>query len=71
MGRRRRARTVAVVGGIPILAALALVGQAGAHGSMQTPVSRTYACFQEGPESPDSDACRAAVAAGGTQALYD
>ncbi|RZU77253.1 chitin-binding protein [Micromonospora kangleipakensis] len=71
MNRRRRALTVAAIGGIPILACLALVSQAGAHGSMQSPVSRTYACFLEGPESPDTDACRAAVAAGGTQALYD
>ncbi|MBY8872820.1 lytic polysaccharide monooxygenase [Micromonospora sp. PLK6-60] len=38
---------------------------------MQSPVSRPYACFLEGPESPTSPACRAAVAAGGTQALYD
>ncbi|WP_305070479.1 lytic polysaccharide monooxygenase, partial [Micromonospora sp. ATA51] len=71
MVRRRRALTAAALGGIPILASLALVSQAGAHGSMQSPVSRTYACFLEGPESPDSAACRAAVAAGGTQALYD
>ncbi|SCG63005.1 lytic polysaccharide monooxygenase [Micromonospora inositola] len=63
--------SVAALGGIPILASLALVSQAGAHGSTQSRVSRTYACFLEGPESPDSDACRAAVAAGGTQALYD
>jgi predicted carbohydrate-binding protein with CBM5 and CBM33 domain len=42
-----------------------------AHGSMQTPISRIYNCFLEGPESPDSAACRAAVAVGGTQALYD
>ncbi|MFF5172040.1 lytic polysaccharide monooxygenase [Micromonospora sp. NPDC000089] len=69
--RRRRALTAALVGGGPVLAALALVGTAGAHGSMQSPVSRPYGCFLEGPESPDSAACRAAVAAGGTQALYD
>ncbi len=42
-----------------------------AHGTMETPVSRIYNCFLEGPESPKSDACRAAVAEGGTQALYD
>lgn len=42
-----------------------------AHGSMQSPVSRIYACYLEGPESPDSAACRDAVAAGGTQPLYD
>lgn len=71
MARRRRALAAAAIGGIPILASVALVSQAGAHGSMQSPVSRTYACFLEGPESPDSDACRAAVTAGGTQALYD
>jgi predicted carbohydrate-binding protein with CBM5 and CBM33 domain len=71
MGRRRRALTVAAIGGTPALLCLALVGQAGAHGSMQSPVSRAYACFLEGPESPDSAACQAAVATGGTQALYD
>ncbi|MCQ4041739.1 lytic polysaccharide monooxygenase [Streptomyces rubrisoli] len=42
-----------------------------AHGSMQSPVSRVLACYQEGPEHPTSPACRAAVAAGGTQAFYD
>ncbi|MFC0003328.1 lytic polysaccharide monooxygenase [Micromonospora siamensis] len=71
MDRRRWIPAVAAVGVAPALLSLALVGRAGAHGSMQSPVSRTYACFLEGPESPDSDACRAAVAAGGTQALYD
>lgn len=30
-----------------------------------------YGCFLEGPENPKSAACKAAVAAGGTQALYD
>ncbi len=45
--------------------------QALAHGSFQNPVSRVYACYLEGPESPDSAACQAAVAFGGTQALYD
>lgn len=42
-----------------------------AHGSMETPVSRIYNCFLEGPENPKSDACIAAVQAGGKQALYD
>ena len=70
MGRRRRALAAAALGGIPILASLALVSQAGAHGSMQSPVSRTSACFLAGPESPDTDACRA-VATGGTQPPYD
>lgn len=46
-------------------------GSAFAHGSMTDPVSRVAACYAEGPESPDSAACKAAVAVGGTQALYD
>src|SRR5579859_934593 len=44
---------------------------ASAHGSMLNPISRVYACYLEGAQSPRSPACRAAVAAGGTQALYD
>lgn len=57
------------------LASLALAtlaaGPASAHGTMTDPVSRVSACFAEGPESPDSAACKALVAAGGTQPLYD
>lgn len=41
------------------------------HGSMETPVSRIYNCFLENPENPKTDACKAAVQEGGTQALYD
>ncbi len=41
------------------------------HGSMGYPVSRTFNGFQEGPESPLSDAIRDAVECGGTQPLYD
>ncbi|MER7184989.1 lytic polysaccharide monooxygenase, partial [Streptomyces hyaluromycini] len=44
---------------------------ASAHGTMGDPVSRVAQCYAENPESPKSDACKAAVAAGGTQALYD
>jgi chitin-binding protein len=44
---------------------------AAAHGSMEVPISRVYGCFKEGPESPKSAACKAAVQTGGTQALYD
>ncbi|MEV7016435.1 lytic polysaccharide monooxygenase [Streptomyces sp. NPDC093991] len=70
MSARRKA-AVAAVG----LAPLALTGlsaaPAAAHGSMGDPVSRVSQCYAEGPESPASEACRAAVAAGGTQALYD
>lgn len=42
-----------------------------AHGALQSPASRTYACYLEGPENPTTPACQAAVAAGGTQPLYD
>ncbi|MFF0746243.1 lytic polysaccharide monooxygenase [Streptomyces sp. NPDC004111] len=68
---RRKAATVAALG----LAPLALTGlaasPAAAHGSMTDPVSRVSACYAEGPESPQSAACKAAVAASGTQAFYD
>src|SRR6478609_2343290 len=71
MSARRKAAGVAVVGLAPLaLSALAAV-PASAHGSMGDPVSRVAQCYAEGPESPRSDACAAAVAAGGTQALYD
>ncbi|MGW1587638.1 lytic polysaccharide monooxygenase auxiliary activity family 9 protein [Streptomyces sp. NPDC002386] len=64
--RKAAAVTVAALG----MTALAAV-PASAHGSMGGPVSRVAQCYAEGPESPVSAACRAAVAAGGTQALYD
>ncbi|MEV5661602.1 lytic polysaccharide monooxygenase auxiliary activity family 9 protein [Streptomyces flaveolus] len=62
----------AVAAGLAPLALTALAAvPASAHGSMGDPVSRVSQCYAEGPESPKSAACRAAVAAGGTQALYD
>ncbi|TDT36593.1 chitin-binding protein [Streptomyces sp. BK208] len=66
-------RTVAVtVAGLAPLALTALAATpASAHGSMGDPVSRVSQCHAEGPENPRSAACKAAVAAGGTQALYD
>ncbi|WNI25614.1 lytic polysaccharide monooxygenase [Streptomyces sp. ITFR-16] len=68
---RRRTATLAALGALPLaLTALAAV-PAAAHGSLTDPVSRVSACFAEGPENPRSAACVAAVAAGGTQALYD
>ncbi|MFI2201056.1 lytic polysaccharide monooxygenase [Streptomyces sp. NPDC020192] len=67
----RTAAAVAVLG-LPPLALTALAAApASAHGSMGDPVSRVSQCYAEGPESPKSAACKAAVAAGGTQALYD
>ncbi|WP_171113171.1 MULTISPECIES: lytic polysaccharide monooxygenase [Streptomyces] len=74
MPARRKAAAVAAVAavGIAPLALTALsAAPASAHGSMGDPVSRVAQCYAEGPESPTSDACKAAVAAGGTQALYD
>ncbi|MFF9455142.1 lytic polysaccharide monooxygenase auxiliary activity family 9 protein [Streptomyces flaveolus] len=65
-------RRVAVAAGLAPLALTALAAvPASAHGSMGDPVSRVSQCYAEGPESPKSAACKAAVAAGGTQALYD
>ncbi|MEU2658088.1 lytic polysaccharide monooxygenase [Streptomyces sp. NPDC007325] len=63
-------RTVAVAATALVLAGLA-GSPAFAHGSMTDPVSRVAACYAEGPESPSSAACKAAVAASGAQAFYD
>jgi len=41
------------------------------HGTVTYPASRVWNCFQEGPESPSSATCIAAVASHGTQPLYD
>ncbi|MEE1835852.1 lytic polysaccharide monooxygenase [Streptomyces sp. SP17KL33] len=59
------------VGAVPLALTVFAAGPAVAHGSLGDPVSRVAQCYAEGPESPRSAACRAAVAAGGTQALYD
>ncbi|MFI9121976.1 lytic polysaccharide monooxygenase [Streptomyces bikiniensis] len=65
-------RSAAVVTAGTVLALIGLpAGPAFAHGSMTDPVSRVSACYAEGPESPKSAACKAAVAASGTQAFYD
>ena len=71
MPARRKAATVAALGLAPLALTALATAPASAHGSMGDPVSRVSQCYAEGPESPKSDACRAAVAAGGTQALYD
>jgi chitin-binding protein len=63
--------TAAVVGVAPLALTVIAAGPAVAHGSMGDPVSRVARCHAEGPESPGSAACAAAVRAGGTQALYD
>ncbi|MFD3604186.1 lytic polysaccharide monooxygenase, partial [Streptomyces sp. NPDC058656] len=68
---RIRLATVAAVGVAPLALTGLAAAPAAAHGSMTDPVSRVAGCFAEGPENPRSAACKAAVAAGGTQALYD
>ncbi|MFC8219080.1 lytic polysaccharide monooxygenase [Streptomyces sp. NPDC057362] len=67
----RRVAAVAVAGLAPLALTTLAAAPASAHGSMGDPVSRVSQCHAEGPESPKSAACKAAVAAGGTQALYD
>lgn len=42
-----------------------------AHGTMELPISRVYACYKEGPENPKSAACKEAKSIGGTQPFYD
>lgn len=71
MRARRAAAAAALLCALPALAVVLVNGTAASHGTMTTPVSRVYRCYLEGPESPDSAACQAAVAAGGTQPLYD
>ncbi|GGV11936.1 chitin-binding protein [Streptomyces litmocidini] len=66
----RRTATAAVTAAL-VLSGLAAAPGASAHGSMTDPVSRVAACYAEGPEAPRSAACKAAVAASGTQAFYD
>ncbi|MFE9103253.1 lytic polysaccharide monooxygenase auxiliary activity family 9 protein [Actinomadura geliboluensis] len=67
----RRASTAAGVTAVPVVALALAAPPALAHGSMQSPVSRVFACYQQNPESPSSAACRAAVSASGRQAFYD
>ncbi|MFC9909144.1 lytic polysaccharide monooxygenase [Streptomyces sp. NPDC127197] len=71
MPARRKAAAVTTLGLAPLALTALAAAPASAHGSMGDPVSRVSQCYAEGPESPRSDACKAAVAAGGTQALYD
>ncbi|MFD7234856.1 lytic polysaccharide monooxygenase [Streptomyces syringium] len=71
MRMRHQAVRISLVGIAPLALAALTAGPATAHGSMTDPVSRVSACFAEGPEHPRSAACKAMVAAGGTQPLYD
>lgn len=72
MNRQYRLLTLlTLLGVLPLLAVVLVVTRAESHGSASDPASRTYRCFLEGPETPDSAACQAAVQVGGTQAVYD
>ncbi|MEU9123043.1 lytic polysaccharide monooxygenase [Streptomyces sp. NPDC048506] len=71
MTARRKATGIALVGIAPLALTALTASPAVAHGSMSDPVSRVSACYAEGPESPKSAACKAAVQVGGAQALYD
>ncbi|MFI1967251.1 lytic polysaccharide monooxygenase [Streptomyces pathocidini] len=71
MTARRKTAAIAVTGVVPLALAAVTATPAAAHGSMSDPVSRVAACYAEGPESPQSAACKAAVAASGSQAFYD
>jgi chitin-binding protein len=74
LSRRKLSAVIATSGAVAAAGLLIVVGPAPpatAHGTVASPPSRAYVCWQEGPETPDSEACKAAVAAGGTQAFYD
>ncbi|MFI6764395.1 lytic polysaccharide monooxygenase [Streptomyces sp. NPDC050355] len=71
MTARRKATGIALVGIAPLALTVLTASPAAAHGSMSDPVSRVFACYAEGPESPQSAACKAAVQVGGAQAFYD
>ena len=49
----------------------AFSGLSHAHGTLDFPVSRIYQCYLEGPESPTSDACKAAKALAGPSPMYN
>lgn len=52
---------------VPSVQAMTLVpSSAYAHGTMNNPPSRTWVCFNEGPEHPKTAACKQAVAIEGT-----
>ncbi|MER5752058.1 lytic polysaccharide monooxygenase [Streptomyces sp. NPDC002088] len=60
--RRRKLAVAATLGTAPLALTALAAAPAAAHGSMGDPVSRVSQCYAEGPESPKSDACKAAVA---------
>ena len=65
------ARAGVVLAGAALALAGPATGTAAAHGTMGEPVSRIASCYEEGPESPQSDVCKQLVEENGSQALYD
>jgi chitin-binding protein len=63
--------TAAVLAAALVVVALLPAEPASAHGTMSDPPSRVYACKQQNPENPTNEACKAAIALGGTQPFYD
>src|SRR5689334_11862638 len=68
---RRTALATALVAAPSVLLVTMVPGAAYAHGTMSNPASRALVCRNENPENPTSAACKAAVALGGTQPMYD
>src|SRR4051794_32502797 len=62
---------LALVASAPILVTAAIAAPAQAHGALDSPVSRVYACSPEGGQGARSTACRAAIAVAGAQPFAD
>jgi len=71
MSARRKAAALGAIGAASLMIGALTPGTASAHGTVSTPISRVYACYGEGPESPDSQVCKDLVADSTTQPLYD
>lgn len=71
MRSARTIRAAAVLAAAPLAVTGLAVAPASAHGTLGDPVSRIAACYEEGPESPQSEMCVRLVEENGTQPLYD
>lgn len=67
----RLMRSAAVLAVAPVAVAGLAASPANAHGTLGNPISRIAACYEEGPESPQSEMCVRLVEENGTQPLYD
>jgi chitin-binding protein len=68
---RRTLARAAFVASAALLCTAALAAPAQAHGALDNPVSRVYACGPEGGQGTRSAACKAAIAVSGAQAFAD